>query len=414
MNLPSSSLWRHVFFVGGLLLVATNLRPAITAVGPLAERMGLDGLSRQEIGAYTTVPLILFGAVGLWAGWIGSRIGFARALGMGLGILSVGCVLRSVHGPAEEFWRYSGTILIGAGIAIGNVLLPGIVKSRYPNQVGLLTSLYATALNLGAAMGIAFAVPMAEALPGGWSMSLAMWGGMALVSLLIWSPQMLKQPAKHRRVHPLGGVWSLASQRRAWQVTAHMGLQSVVFYSAVAWLPSLLQSRGIEETRAAHWVAAMQLLGCLASIIIPTLAGRSRSQGWWSAGCAFTSACSLLGILFLPEPWLWVSLIFLGFGLNASFGISLLLIAMRSRDADTSASLSSLAQAVGYLFAAPGPWLFGWLSTITGGGTLVFCLIALIAAVVGIVGLFAGRPGVIGLGPNPNPEAAADLPISRG
>jgi MFS transporter, CP family, cyanate transporter len=333
----------------------------------------------------------------LWAGWIGSRIGFARALGLGLAILSAGCFLRSVQGPFEELWRYSGTVLIGAGIAIGNVLLPGIVKSRYPDHVGLLTSLYSTALNLGAAMGIAFAVPMADRLSGGWSMSLAMWGGMAFVSLAIWSPQLLKVPSKHRRVHPLAGVWSLMSKKRAWQVTAHMGLQSIVFYSAVAWLPSLLQWRGIEEVRAAHWVAAMQLLGCVASIIVPTLAGRSRSQSWWSAGCAFTSALSLMGILFLPEPWLWVSLIFLGFGLNASFGVGLLLIAMRSRDADTSASLSSLAQAVGYLFAAPGPWLFGWLSTITGGWTLVFCLIAAIAFSVGIVGLFAGRPGVVGL-----------------
>ncbi len=398
MNSRVAVACHHLFLVSGLLLVAANLRPSITAVAPLAERMVADGLSRQVIGSFTTIPLILFGAVGLWAGWIGCRIGFARALGVGLLILSAGSLLRSIEGPMLEFWRYLGTILIGAGIAIGNVLLPGVVKSRYPNHVGLLTSLYSTALNLGAALGIALAVPFADRLSGGWSMSLAMWGVIGMVSLAIWLPHMRKPPAKHRVVHPLAGVIALTGSRRAWQVTAHMGLQSFVFYCVIAWLPSLLQSRGMAEIQAAHWVAAMQIIGCVASITIPTLAGRSRSQSLWVAGCAFTSALSLLFILLLPVGSLWLPLMTLGLGLNASFGLGLLLIAVRSRDADTAGSLSSMAQAFGYLFAAPGPWLIGLLNSVTDSWTLAFGIVIVAAASVGVVGIFAGRAGTVDIG----------------
>ena len=396
MNVPTRP-WQHVLLIAGLIMVAMNLRPAITAVAPLAERMHLDGMSRQAIGSLTTIPLILFGLVGLWAGWIGGRIGFARSLGLGLLVLAAGCVIRSLPDADSGIWRLMGTILIGAGIALGNVLLPGIVKSRYPNHIGPLTSLYSTALNLGAAFGIAFAVPLADHLPGGWRASLATWGVIAFVSLLIWSPQMRPTPAARPPVHPLAGIFAIAKFGRAWQIMVHMGLQSMVFYSSVAWLPTVLQTRGMAETEAAGWVAAMQVLGCVASLAVPTLAGRRRSQAGWATGCALTSAFSIVGILLLPAPWTGFAVLTLGLGLNASFGLSLLLIAVRSHDADTAASLSSMAQAGGYLLAAPGPWLIGWISAAMGNWTLAYGVIALMAVGTSFFGYWSGRSGTLSL-----------------
>ncbi|NLT71852.1 MAG: MFS transporter, partial [Verrucomicrobiaceae bacterium] len=257
--------WKNVILIVGILLVSINLRPSITAVGALAERIHLSGLSLQEIGALTTVPLILFGLIGVGAGWVGGRIGFARALGVGLLLLAAGCWIRSIDVAQSGVWRIGGTVLIGAGIALGNVLLPGVVKSRFPRHVGPLTSLYSTALNLGAALGVAFAVPLADALSGGWPASLSTWGWVAILTLLIWSPQMRSAPTRRPPVHPLAGLRSLAKQRRAWGISAHMGLQSMVFYSSISWLPSVLQSRGMEESAAAQWVTAMQILGCVSS-----------------------------------------------------------------------------------------------------------------------------------------------------
>lgn len=301
--------WQHVILISGIILVALNLRPAVTVVGPLAERMHLEGLSRETIGALTTIPLIMFGLAGLWAGWIGGRIGYARTLGLGLLVLSLGCYLRSVPDEGAGIWRLVGTILIGVGIALGNVLLPSVVKSRYPDHIGPLTSLYSTALNLGAAFGIALALPLADRLPGGWSASLASWGVVAFVSFLLWSPQMRHTPALRPRSSPFSSIALLARQKRAWQITIHMGLQSMLFYSSVAWLPTVLQSRGLNETEAAHWVAAMQVLGCVASLVVPTLASRQPSQSGWVVCCALTSAISLMGILCLPPSLVGVAVL---------------------------------------------------------------------------------------------------------
>ncbi len=397
MSSPSSNRWRQVFVIAGILMVALNLRPAITSVAPLAERMHAGGLSRQTIGLMTTIPLILFGVAGLWAGWVGRRIGFARALGAGLLILCFGCLLRSVPGPGEPVWRMAGTVLIGAGIALGNVLLPGVVKTRFPNHLGPMTSLYSTGLNLGAALGFAASVPLAEALPGGWPSSLAAWGGMALLTLFIWSPQMLPQPARRPPTHPLASIAELSRQPRAWQITAYMGLQSMVFYAAAAWLPTVLQGRGLSETAAAHWVTYMQILGCAASLLVPTLAGRVKSQSLWAFGCVLTSGLGLTGILTLPAQWTGLAVLVLGLGVNSSFGLALLLIAVRSRDGDTAAGLSSMAQAVGYLIAAPGPWLVGWLFESTDSWAVALGFVIVVAAVASAIGLFAGRPGNLAL-----------------
>jgi CP family cyanate transporter-like MFS transporter len=180
MKTPSS-VWQHSLLIIGILLIAMNLRPAITALAPLVERMQTGGVDVQVIGLLTTLPLVLFGLAGLFVGAIGNRFGFARALGAGLMILSIGCFLRSWDFSGTNFERLAGSFLIGTGIAFGNVLLPGVVKSRYPNHVGLMTSLYSTAMNLGGTLGIALAVPLANWLNGGWNSSLNAWGYVALI-----------------------------------------------------------------------------------------------------------------------------------------------------------------------------------------------------------------------------------------
>ncbi|MAS96679.1 MAG: MFS transporter [Verrucomicrobiales bacterium] len=396
MTRPSSS-WHHVALVAGILLVALNLRPAVTAISPLAERMHTDGLSRELIGMLTTIPLILFGLMGLWAGWVGGRFGLARAMGGGLLILGLGCFIRSAPGELSDIWRILGTIMIGAGIAVGNVLMPGIVKSRYPHRVGLMTSLYSTGMNLGAALGIAFAVPLAAALPGDWNTALAAWGVLALVTLLIWSPQMIPPPTVRPTGHPLRGVMALAKKGRAWQIAIFMGFQSMVFYSSVAWLPTVLQHRGMTETQAAWWVSALQIVGCAASLAAPILAGKFRSQSLWSSGFNFLSAVSLALILILPLKWVGAAVIGLGIGVNASFGTALLILAVRSHDARTAASLSSMAQAVGYLMASPGPWIAGLLSTTAWGWNASMGFVVVLGLLASFFGFLAGRERTLSL-----------------
>lgn len=391
----STSLWQNVLLVSGLLLIAVNLRPAITGIAPLVERMQAGGVGVQIIGLQTTVPLILFGVAGLFVGAIGSRIGFARALGAGIVILSIGCFVRSADFTGTDFEKLLGSFLIGTGIAFGNVLLPGLVKSRFPDHVGLMTSLYSTAMNLGGTIGIALAVPLATSLSGGWNASLGAWGYAALLPLLLWFPQMLRKPLVRNQGNPFAGIAGLLKSARAWQVTAQMGLQSLLFYSSVAWLPTMLQLRGMSEAQSYGWPTAMQLGGCVASLIIPTLAGRARSQGIWAVSCAALSIIGICGILWFPLAWLGFATIVLGLGLNAGFGMSLLLIAMRSRDGEMAGHLSSMAQAIGYLAAAPFPWFIGWLHATTGSWSIAYGFLLIPASALILAGTLAGRPGFV-------------------
>lgn len=377
-------------------MIAVNLRPAITGLAPLAERMQTSGLSREAIGMLTTLPLILFGLAGVIVGAVGNRIGFARALGVGLLLLSAGCFLRSADpGNSVSAISVFGAILIGTGIAFGNVLMPGIVKSRFPNHVGPVTSLYSTAMNLGGTLGIAMAVPLANLLAGGWRASLSIWGYAALIPLVIWIPQLLKKPAVRSGKSLFGGIASLMRSARAWQVTAQMGLQSLLFYSCVAWLPLMLQLRGMTESEAAAWPTAMQLSGCVASLIIPTLAGRAINQSRWAAACGLTTGISIIGILFLPTALVGIATITLGLGLNTGFSMTLLLIAMRSNDAETAGNLSSMAQTFGYLLAAPFPWFIGWLSSAVGSWTIAYGVLVIPAILVTLAGTLAGRAGFV-------------------
>ena len=137
-----TQVWHHILLVGGLLLIAGNLRPAITGIAPLAERMRASGTEVQAIGMQTTVPLVMFGLAGLFVAVIGNRFGFARALGVGLLILSLGCFVRSWELGETLSGGVLGSILIGTGIAFGNVLLPGVVKSRYPANAPILLKMY--------------------------------------------------------------------------------------------------------------------------------------------------------------------------------------------------------------------------------------------------------------------------------
>ncbi len=390
-----SPLFHNVLLISGLILIALNLRPAITGIGPLAERMQADGLSAEVVGMQTTIPLVLFGLAGLFVGAIGNRFGFARALGAGLVILSAGCFLRPWNFSGWGLERIAGSILIGAGIAFGNVLLPGLVKSRFPNHIGSMTSLYSTAMNLGAMFGLALAVPLANSLAGGWRGSLNVWGFAALIPLLIWLPQLLQKPTIRTTGNPFTGIIKLLRSARAWQVTALMGLQSLLFYSSVAWLPTILQVRGMSETAASGWAATMQLCGCAASLIIPTLAGRARSQSGWTVFCAALTVFGIVGILWLPLPWVGWSTILMGLGLNAGFGLCLLLIALRSSSAEVAGYLSSMAQTVGYLVAAPFPWLISWLSTTTDSWMIGYGFLIIPGIFVGVAGALAGRAGVV-------------------
>ncbi len=350
------------------------------------------GLSNAALGLLTALPLLAFGCVSPLASVVSRRVGVERAVAMALVLLAAGTGLRAAESVVA---LYIGTGLMGVGVALGNVLLPVLVKRDFPAQTGPITSVYSSMMGLGTTAAAGLSVPLATVF--GWRGALGIWVVPAAVALLVWLPQ-LSRPRPVRRVRRPGGVTLrvLGRSRLAWQVALYMGLQSLTFYVIIAWLPDLLQSRGLSEAVAGWMLALSQATGILGTALIPVWAGRLADQRRVIWTLAVLEAAGLGGLL-LPGGMLvalWVSL--LGFVLGGTFGLALTLLVLRAPDADSAGELSGMAQSVGYFVAAAGPPLFGYLYDSTAGLTVPLSLLGAVLVGKVLSGLPAGRRGLVG------------------
>ncbi len=376
--------------IAGIALVALNLRPALASVGPLVADIRADtGLSNAALGFVTTLPLLSFGFLSFLAVGVGRRIGMDRAVGLALGLIGAGTLLR---GATPIVALYAGTALLGVGIALGNVLLPALAKRHFPNGSGPITSLYSSMMGLGATAAAGLSVPIAAHI--GWRGALAVWVIPAVAALLVWLPQMRSAPKVYGEASRVP-FSVLGRSTLAWQLALFLGLQSLTFYVLIAWLPDLLQSRGVSEAAAGGLLALSQAMGMVGSALVPLWAGASRDQRAIMWVLALLEAVGIAGLAFsgVSLVWLWVSIV--GFVLGGTFGLALLLLVLRSHDAETTGRLSGMSQSVGYLIAATGPPIFGWLHDVTDGWRvpLGFLMVVLVAKLV--AGLPTGRPGTV-------------------
>ncbi|WP_162416766.1 CynX/NimT family MFS transporter [Cyclobacterium roseum] len=339
----------------GILLVSFNLRPSITAVGPLIPFIREDmNLSNGLAGFLTTLPLLTFATFSLFSAGIGNRLGKAKAIFMGLLILGTGSVLRVSAGP---FALYLGTALTGIGIVICNVLLIPLVKSRMPSKTGKVMALFSTGMSLLAAIATAVSVPLAQGLGWGWRGSLLFWTSFLFLALLVWWPQLAFSPKPQKQIEKMGiSVWR---SRLAWQVTLFMGVQSLLFFTLITWLPDMMIDKGLSATHAGLMASMMQVVGLLGTLFAPVVASRFRQQ----SGIAVSiGAIYLLGFSTLFSPTIWLNVLgiaVVGLGMGASISLAYLLIALRTKNDRYTAGLSGMAQSAGYFLAAFGPMLFG-------------------------------------------------------
>jgi MFS transporter, CP family, cyanate transporter len=387
---------RRALLLAGLVLIAANLRAALTAVGPLAGQIRADtGISGGVAGLVTTLPLLAFGVASPVVPRLARRLGVDRALLASLLLLAAGILVRSA-GPVAAL--LVATTLLGLAIAIANVLMPSLVKRDFPERAGLVTGLYSSIMGGLAALAIGLAVPLADRTGLGWRGSLASWSLLALLGAAVWLPQARRaEPADP----PAPGDGTAADPRPlwryplAWQVTLFMGLQSLAFYVTVSWLPEILHERGGLDPAGAGWaLAAVQLIGVVASLLVPMLAVRRAGQRLPAVVAASLYLGGAAGLLAGVGPLaLWCGL--LGLGQGASFGLALTLFALRAPDARRAADLSGMAQSVGYLLAAGGPALFGLLHDRTGGWTAPLAALVAVSLALIPAGLGAGRPAMV-------------------
>ncbi len=379
-----------VLLAVGMVLVATNLRPAAASVGPLLDRIRADtGLSATGAGVLTTLPVLCFGALAPLAPALTRRLGERMTAALALLVLLLGLLVRLVPGLGFLFF---GTALAGAAIAVGNVLLPVLVRVNFPDRVGLLTSMYTTALVGFAALSAGISVPVADAFGGGWRPGLAIWALPATVALLVWAPQLARRrpAATAPPGHPTG-IRPLLRDPVAWAVTLFFAVQSAGFYATLAWLPSVFHSHG-ESTASAGFLLSLSLVvGLLPALTVPSLAARSRDQRPFVLVIVGLIAAGWLGILLAPTaaPYLWVVL--LGIGQNAAFPLALTMIVLRGGTATSTAGLSTLVQTVGYLIAAVAPLAIGAVHDLSGSWTPALVVLLALLVPQTILGLAAAR-----------------------
>lgn len=386
----------------GIVLIASNLRAPITAVGPVVKNIRQDtGLSNTLTGLLTTLPLLAFALVSPFAPRLARRFGVEKTLLGGLVVLGVGVVVRII--PSETI-LFGGTALAGMGIAIANVLLPGFVKREFPRQAGVLTGVFIVCMGFGAALGAGLSNPLAGAL--GWRGMLAGWSVLVVAALLVWLPNLkVSNQSSDQLNHQLGGqtevvapveaVGKLWRSGLAWQITLFMGFQSLVFYVIVAWLPGMLSDWGLDTVTAGLMLSLFQLVGLPASFVMPVLAGRSRSQVWLVVITFLTMFTGYMGMLFLNTTLLPVWILLSGFGSGATISLALTFFGLRSHNIHQTAELSGMAQSVGYLMAAVGPTLVGFIHDQTGGWQAPLVLLVVAALLVLGFGWRAGRPGFV-------------------
>lgn len=366
MTAPTSTRRETALLVLAIVLVSLNLRSALTVVGPLIRdlRHG-DGLSSTAVGLLAAAPLLAFGLVSPLGPRLAERFGIERSLVGCMMLLTVSLALRPLPSVVLLF---AGTLAAGAGIAVANVLLPALVKRRFAERATFVTGVYSVALGVGAALAAGLAVPSEGWLGGSWRAALAVWAALALVSALVWVPLLRDARSGGAAVaHVRVSLWR---DRVAWSVTGFMALQSILFYSMVAWLPEIYRHHGMSKGAAGALLSLSLVVGIPMGFVVGWLAGRLRDQRPIALAATLLALAGYAGVLAAPSaaPWLWAALLGIGFG--AGFTLVLALFVLRAHDVHRAAALSGMAQSVGYALAAVGPLAVGALHDATGGWTV--------------------------------------------
>lgn len=370
-------------------VVAFNLRPALTAVAPvLAEIQRTTGLSGAEAGLLTTIPVLAFGACSPLAPWLGRRVGMEAALVGSLLLLGAGVLVRSLPALAPLF---VGTVLVGVAIAIGNVLVPALIKRDFADPRAA-TGIYSVALSAGAAVAAGVGVPLDRAV-GGWRPGLAVWAAPLVLAAVLWGFRLRDAHHDVGLVHVRAGVWR---DGLAWQVTIFMGLQSLGFYSMVAWVPTIFQQQGIGATTAGLLLSLSGLASLPAAFVVPLLASTPARQRAAVAATVVLNGLALAGLLWHPRAGAAAWMVLLGLSQGAALSLALTFIVARAPDTRLAAELSGMAQAVGYLVAGLGPFLMGALRDGTGSWTLPLVLLVAVLAPELACGLGSTRTRAVG------------------
>lgn len=377
--------------------LALNLRLGVASVPPILPELRVRlHLSSAAEALLTSLPVLCFGLFSGLAAPAARRFGAERVIGAAIALLAGALVLRAT-GPIPVL--YLGTVVMGGAIALMNVLLSGVIKRREPARAGVLLGTYLVSLSAGAMAASALSVPVLQS-TGSTRIALGIWALPATIGLLGWLPQLrVPKVAVAERDHVPG--MGLARRALAWQVTGFMGLQSLTYFSVLSWLPTMLRSRGLGAASAGVVVSLLAAGSAFASFLLPWMAGRRSDHRSLIPPVMVSCLIGILGLLAAP---IWSSYAFallLGAGQGACLSLALFFVIARSPTPGVAASLSGMAQGVGYTVSATGPLGMGLIHAATDNWWAAFGFVLALTLVEWRVASLAARPLVLEL-----PEAA--------
>ncbi|MBG0830418.1 MFS transporter [Planomonospora sp. ID67723] len=382
---PGSLAWLLVL---GIVLAALNLRTAVTSVGPVLDQISAGlGMSGAGVGLLTTLPVLIFATVGAVTPATARKLGEHRLLLLGLLALGAGLLTRAMVDSAGVFLVSSAVALSGG--AVGNVLIPTLVKRHFPGRAGTMTTVYTTALAVGTMLAAAATVPIERAADGNWHVALGVWAALAAVAALPWLVLLRSEPERPAGAARLG-MRTLVRSRLAWAVAAYFGTQSMVAYIMFGFLPKILTDGGLTTGQAGLLLGVFTAIGIPVSMIVPSVATRFADQRPVVAVFVALYAAGFLGLWLAPVSWAWLFTVLVGIGMG-SFPLALTMLALRTRTPEATAALSAFGQSAGYLIAGAGPLVVGVMHESTGGWTAPFALLLVVIAVQFAVGWYAGR-----------------------
>ncbi|WP_228430764.1 CynX/NimT family MFS transporter [Chryseobacterium oleae] len=344
-----------------VILVSSNLRSPIISVSPvLSEIRNTLKLDSFQVSLLTSIPLFMFATCSVLVSRFSHKFSISRFLMYSLIILSFGLFLRITG----SLWMlFAGSVFIGLGICIGNVVTPGYIKNNFPKQIGLMTGIFAVSMNLTAALASGFSVRIGEWTGFGWRGSLGIWlviAGLGLFVLILELIFNKKNPGQSKTALTVSD-FNMFKSAQAWNISIFMGLQSLFYYCMMAWLPSFLTDYNMQGESTGWVLFVIQITMIPVTFCAPIIAGKMKDQRILIILICTLMFGSTMMFVWLQSQWIYANAIIIGLSNGLSFSLSILFFSTRTKNSANAVKISGMAQSVGYLIAAFGPPVFGKL-----------------------------------------------------
>lgn len=378
-----------VLLIAAIMLMSAIVKSPLTVVSSLLTMIQAEyGLDAGAAGIINSVPLIAFAVISLFISTAAQKLGAGKVCLAGMACGAIGILLCAYVGVSG---LYVGMALIGISIAVASVLLPAVIKAYFPKHIGTMTSIFVTVMSV--LPGIAGAISVPLALRYNWNTSLAVWAVLAVIIVLLWVPNLKCSITADGETSRFRDVMH---SKMSWWITLQCSMASVIFYSLLSWLATILQDKGFDTATAGYFSSVFVLIGIPGSFVVPILANKMKNQSVLGISVAMFYVIGVLLLMFI-NSWalVLIAVILAGIGTSTVFSYGIASFSIHTRSAADASTLSGMSQSLGYFLGAVGPFFMGKLYDISGNWNIALLVVLVAAGLAVLSGYKVGKPHVI-------------------